>query len=354
MKPDACFKAVGSRRRKRGFTLIELLVVIAIIAVLIALLLPAVQQAREAARRSQCKSNMKQIGLALQNYHDAFKAFPQAAIWRSYVAGVQNPQRHTTWIDMILPYIDQAPMYNLINWKTEVYGQLDPNDGVPFHSKNIPVLLCPSDPGFQGGQNRHGLAWTCYAGTEGYDWWYRGNHPLSGVFNLNVCVKIADIVDGTSQTIAVCETCTSSYEPNPGVAGHVHMGGGKPRGYGQDNWVFRSALVAANTNGDVAAAYQMIPNPDGTTTPVGYWWRGGPYADQPTYIHCFGINNNWPGASSRHVGGAQATFCDGSVRFLSDTMNYPGEQTNGWVQGSGVWGSMNTYAGNEVFQNAEP
>src|ERR1700748_3102276 len=103
-------------RRSRGFTLIELLVVIAIIAVLIALLLPAVQQAREAARRSQCKNSLKQLALAVHNYHDTFSAFAFCSFDTSM--GVCSPSqgRQTSWIIGILPYIDQAPLYNALNF----------------------------------------------------------------------------------------------------------------------------------------------------------------------------------------------------------------------------------------------
>src|SRR5437899_8560020 len=101
--------------RRRGFTLIELLVVIAIIAVLVALLLPAVQQAREAARRSQCRNNLKQIGLALHNYHEAYNCLPQAANWKDYRSGVTPAQRNFTWIASILPYLDQSAVFDQIN-----------------------------------------------------------------------------------------------------------------------------------------------------------------------------------------------------------------------------------------------
>ena len=100
-------------RRKRGFTLIELLVVIAIIAILIALLLPAVQQAREAARRSQCKNNMKQIGLALHNYHDVFTTFP--------IGGLKN-SRGPNWRVGLLPYMDQAPAYNQVSFASSFWA----------------------------------------------------------------------------------------------------------------------------------------------------------------------------------------------------------------------------------------
>jgi len=217
---------IVQRFRRSGFTLIELLVVIAIIAVLVALLLPAVQQAREAARRSQCKNNLKQIGLALHNYHDVAGCFPQAAIWtynafNNIPGGTAPAPRNYSWIAMILPYIDQAPLYNQMNFQLPLMGQIA-STGQPILSIDFPVLHCPSDPGFQGDRNvptwsgsgGYGsitaagitkIGWTNYAGAEGYDWWFRGNHPLSGIFNLNTCVRIADITDGTSNTIAVCE-----------------------------------------------------------------------------------------------------------------------------------------------------
>ena len=123
---------------KRGFTLIELLVVIAIIAVLIALLLPAVQQAREAARRSQCKNNLKQLGLALHNYHGTFNVLPAG---RYSLAGTTY-LGHSTFT-MLLPYFDQAPLYNSMN--TSVGFNSAPNFGAPSLTI-LTGLLCPSNP----------------------------------------------------------------------------------------------------------------------------------------------------------------------------------------------------------------
>jgi prepilin-type N-terminal cleavage/methylation domain-containing protein len=137
-------------RRHRGFTLIELLVVIAIIAILIALLLPAVQQAREAARQSQCKNNLKQIGLALHNYHDVFNMFPA-----SYLVDYNHPERDEetldgpsgwAWGTMLLPYLDQAPLYNAFEIHLPAWH---PNNAVAVQTP-LEVFLCPSATGAVG------------------------------------------------------------------------------------------------------------------------------------------------------------------------------------------------------------
>ncbi len=140
-------------RMTRGFTLIELLVVIAIIAILIALLLPAVQQAREAARRSQCRNNLKQLGLALHNYHDNFKMFPLSQL--GGVTGQSDWRGHSAQT-MILPYIDQAPLYNRYNmdvWAWWDTGKGPPNDaaGGAAHAK-IPAFRCPSNGSIANGR----------------------------------------------------------------------------------------------------------------------------------------------------------------------------------------------------------
>jgi len=349
------------RGEAKGFTLVELLVVIAIIGILVALLLPAVQAAREAARRMSCGNNTKQIGIALHNYHDTYKSFPTAAIWKSEkerATPVLGP-RNYTWISFILPFMEQGSLQDQIDFRRPLWGTPDTGPGQPppataqrmsdgrvIASQTIPTLLCPSDPGFGGNENRHFVGWTNYAGAEGYDWWQRKGHPLSGVFNLNSSIKIRDITDGTSNTIAVAECSTQGFAPS-GVPGHQHMGGGRPRGGGANNAVFRCALLACNTNNDVHQSWQL-PRPNGTVQ--GFWWRNYPYAMQPTYLHCFAINNNWPGASSRHPGGAMVTMGDGSSRFLSDTIDYPGEARTGYGRGSGVWGGLNTFTGGETIE----
>lgn len=328
---------------RKAFTLIELLVVIAIIAILIALLLPAVQQAREAARRSTCKNNLKQIGLALHNYHDVHMTFPPTQIF-TYFPTVPNsaggfPRNHT-WIAMILPFMDQAPLYNQINfslpmWDNATMQFQQGNTGKDIVATVIPILQCPSDPGFQGNTRiSHGVAHTNYAGANGWDWWFRAAHPVSGVFQNGGNTKIRDITKGTSSTIMVGEVSAQGFQPNAGVPGHLRSGGGQIRTGGAGNAVFRAALIAPQTNSDVMTAGNFT-RPDGTVG--GFWWKSSPFMVQPTYLSCFGMNNNWPGPSSVHVGGGQYLLADGSVRFISDGIHHTGD----WARNS-LWQSLHS------------
>ncbi|APZ90873.1 DUF1559 domain-containing protein [Fuerstiella marisgermanici] len=339
--------------RRPAFTLIELLVVIAIIAILIALLLPAVQQAREAARRTQCKNNLKQLGLALHNYHDVHSRFPPTQIMVHYAgAGNTNPQpRNHTWIAMILPYLEQQSLYDSINFSAPMFDpatssfQTLPN-GNPIVSQTIPALQCPSDPGFGGGTGiSHDIAHTNYAGNMGWDWHYRGPHWASGPFqNGTPGTRIAEFKDGTSNTIMVGEVSTSGFMPRPGAPSH-QANGGVRRNNLPRNSVFRCALIDTGSNGDVmdSAALRGIGQvqtrawvrPDGQT--ASYWWKASPYAHPPTYLACFGINNNWPGASAVHTGGGQFLLGDGAVRFISENIQ--------GAQQPSLWFALHTFNG---------
>ena len=211
-------------RARRGFTLIELLVVIAIIAILIALLLPAVQQAREAARRASCKNNLKQIGLALHNYHDVYAGFPSG--WIGVTNGRSNVLGESgfAWGTMILPYLDQAPLYRRFNFSSP----LDASPNRTLVNQHLTVYQCPSDPKPESFQtpDRNGnqiqMATANYAGVFGtveLDNCYTspaGTPPVSaqgqclsdGVFYHNSAVKIRDIIDGASNTLIVGERTT--------------------------------------------------------------------------------------------------------------------------------------------------
>lgn len=297
--------------KKRGFTLIELLVVIAIIAILIALLLPAVQQAREAARRTQCKNNLKQLGLGLHNYHDVFLIFPMGALNPGvtgnagvpYTNDCANQCRNTPWSLYVLPYIDQAPLYNRINFSLPVGSAQRSGTGPSaaaiaynaalFADSDLSVFKCPSDIIYIDPQNIGGTAH--YAITNGrrssywfpshyimediYNWWkYEGT--TRGIMGINGSARIADILDGTSNTFALVET---PFKKNY-------------NGYGPywNAWNYTSGV----TFGQLVNAKQGCGG--GATTGCPYAW----------------------GSGSKHVGGMQTLMCDGTVRFLSENTQF--------------------------------
>jgi len=151
-------------KHRVGFTLVELLVVIAIIGILVALLLPAVQAAREAARRTQCTNNLKQLGLALHNYHDTYKSFPARGVFGAANTGPPMRAYHHTWIEAILPFIEQQPLYDSVNHNAPVWGQ-------PIVGTAVPAILCPSDSTAPDSpaQSKN-IAWTNYAVPTAWDW----------------------------------------------------------------------------------------------------------------------------------------------------------------------------------------
>ncbi len=318
---------VGKLKRavRSGFTLIELLVVIAIIAVLIALLLPAVQQARESARRTQCRNNLKQLGLAFHNYHDNYQTFPADGIWTLAPTTSRLP-RNFSWAAAILPFIDQAPMYSKIDFSAPALGQVI--DGKNLESILLSGLLCPSDPGYSPSLPHNGLAYSSYGVSHGWDWWARNDDTrLGGVFMHQTHRGIGQIADGTSNTIMAGETDSAS---NTGS----QFTGTRKRNNAER--VFRTVLLAAQSEPDNmnrGGVYPDIPNrktvaPDGTQlTPSNYWWRAGPHALAPFYIAAYAMNSEWPGASSFHSGGCHFLMADGSVRFIGQNIDHNGNWT---------------------------
>lgn len=270
-------------QRFKGFTLIELLVVIAIIAVLVALLLPAVQQAREAARRVSCKNNLKQIGLAFHNYHDIHQSFPPGLIRRVNLA--QRELEHGWgWQAYILPQIDQAPLYAEINPRGEPLPPVSTVATDPGYLLDsvIDGYLCPSStlPGVNS--ERDGYGGSSYIGVSGHfanvltspDTTY----GLRGVLIPRDCIRIGDIIDGTTNTLAVGERAYIWNDPNPPHAGIW------PGARGQESGD-ALATISHDTRINLSTAFSQN------------------------------------GFSSRHVGGAQFLLCDGSVRFISENID---------------------------------
>ena len=323
-------------RTRKGFTLIELLVVIAIIAILIGLLLPAVQKVREAASRMSCTNNLKQIGLALQNFHDSQGKFPQSGVLTlaKPLPSSNAPAFHHTWITYLLPYIEQGNLQQQTNMTLKAWGQsIIGADGVK-------TLRCPSDAGFNSSSDTWGITLTNYVGAEGYHWWPTANlNPAwggnwaqlpkagdySGLFAVTRTFTIADITDGTSNTVVVSEADSYGFK----FGGFQTSGTGVRRTRGGES-VFRAAfLFPSFTGGSVQAPYQKA---DGSGPAVdGQWFRSAPYSFTPTYLTAWGINTEWPGANSMHIGGALGARADGSVGFFRQGIKW-----GTWVALNGV------------------
>lgn len=323
-------------RRYRAFTLVELLVVIAIIGILVALLLPAIQAAREAARRSECSNNMKQIGLALHNYHDTQGKFPPTGILYGdpYRVPHQVPYHHT-WLVMLLPFMEEGSLYDGVRVDLPIW-----NDGAGQRQAvvgtQVDALQCPTSAKLELNETRN-LAYTNYAASEGYHWWttawlHSGHHPsftirsdFSGVFTVTKCNGQADIEDGTSNVIAVAEVNSTGYK-----WGRIRTSGtGVPRKNTGER-VFRAAFVWTGVYGECCETGRYM-NPDGNGPSTGArWFPGGwPYPFSPTYLSAWGPNAEWPGAGSLHSGGVNVALADGSVRAVSSTVDW------------GIWAKVN-------------
>lgn len=313
-------------RRVRGFTLIELLVVIAIIAILVALLLPAVQQAREAARRMQCRNNLKQFGIAFHNYHDAHGCFPPGAMGVIQGGSVQQDFRGFSWGSYLLPYLDQVPLYKAIDFHTSAL-HLDAlavvkNENERLMGTSLDIFRCPSDyrslfdddtpPQFTRWTGVASASYVGNYGTNGYipfaggrknfvwpavsnigTWTWRRNLAADvnnrgvGPLFVNSSTRIRDARDGTSNTIVVGER-----------HGYVTESPSRFEELCRTFWGFGVHI------GHVMSSGYYRPN----ECPVG---------KEPGYGEkvCYGL------MSSVHPGGIQVLLMDGSARFINDSID---------------------------------
>jgi len=300
-------------RKRRGFTLIELLVVIAIIAILIGLLLPAVQKVREAAARAQCQNNFKQFGLAMHNYHDANKRFPQGQ--HNYIATDLNPQTESSWNRAcwwhdILPYIEQDNLYKLIHaymnstpkppYITFAVNNAGGARSEPGRNSVVSVSTCPSDPNGPKnktvGGNEQGFHGN-YVACGGSNFFNPAGDTLganlNGMFYPQSQTKMTSVSDGTSNTLMIGEIIVS---PDTGA----HDLRGRYYNSWQGNVLFSTLYPPNTTVGDRSS-----------------------YCNNRLEAPCQGLSasNVIQSARSGHSGGVNVGMADGSVRFISNNVN---------------------------------
>jgi prepilin-type N-terminal cleavage/methylation domain-containing protein/prepilin-type processing-associated H-X9-DG protein len=334
-----------------GFTLIELLVVIAIIAVLVSMLLPAVQQAREAARRSQCQNNLKQIGLAIMNYESSYTRLAPAGENTNETLGFRQFFPISMYT-AILPFTDQAPLYNQWNFNCHYSNSANSNNAIAAQTK-IPAFLCPTNGTTQVDGLGFGIA-------DYMPIAYVDIDPITGLRNkssggvLNADVggalgygrKIADITDGMSNTMLVIEDANRPTQ----TAGHydqstIFLGQGTPQ---------TAAFVATMNTAFMFASPDVVPGAFGGTYGSPNRWADpdissgisgpptmDPSSSNPPFIGPSQVLNNWKSPTggppacpwnfnncgsndepfSGHSGGVQALFGDGRVKFMTESTN---------------------------------
>lgn len=359
------------KRVSSGFTLVELLVVIAIIGVLVALLLPAVQAAREAARRTQCSNNLKQLGLALHNYHDVYNSF----VYRSggtccgSGAGLANTNRgRRSGFVSLLPFYEQAPMWDRI----KAGDTANPPEGphawagwTPWN--NSPdLLLCPSDGGYPNKNGRfNSYAFSMGDMVERLTQGITGNRLARGIFGPRdgrTTFGMKDVTDGTSNTIAFSERLNQANTPYRGQAPVSvpaktveHVLGVHTRTSGL---VAQPSLCFTKTDGKYFIAGSQIQ------ARFGIAWQDA----QPMYVAFNTVlppngpacadSGDWGDSThlvippaSRHPGGVNGVFVDGAVRFISNTINTGNLNARQMITGAsvyGVWGAMGSKSGGDI------
>jgi prepilin-type N-terminal cleavage/methylation domain-containing protein/prepilin-type processing-associated H-X9-DG protein len=308
-----------NRTPRRAFTLIELLVVIAIIGILMSLLLPAVQKIREAAARLQCQNNLKQIGLALHNYHDSNQSFPPGyAATLPYTDGATDTTPGWAWSALLLPYLEQGPLYNSIRFNLPVEHA---QNGAPVQTL-VKVYLCPSDltpvvafnvpDAF--GKPVALAAPSSYAACVGGDESDSFGPWGRGVFYRNSHTRLTDITDGTSSTILI----------------------------GEKSWANANGVWAGAINNGVILRGKQNPCPG----------SGAAFYPAATLVQSHSHLNNaltdtdggLDDFSSRHPNGSNFLYADGSVHFLR---SIPGDTATGYTADSLTFQALGTRANND-------
>lgn len=339
--------------RRQGFTLVELLVVIAIIGILVGLLLPAVQAAREAARRMQCSNNLKQMGLAMLNYESTFNRLPAANAGSGCRSSGQCPTSTTgrariSGLVFMLPFMEQDNLYNLY-----ANANSAPWSGAAYWSTQIETLVCPSDIQFRPRDN---MAITNYSFCGGdaatlmcsIDELGDGRNCRipRGIFGEFSFTRLAELTDGTSNTIAMSEHTTPRGPLTLGRAAVV--GGGATDSPAICRSQFVNGQYIGAVNGDVG-------------TRGGRWSDGAALFTRfntmvpPNGPSCMEANNHWLGgmytAASNHPAGVMAVRADGSVSFVSENIDAGNQGLPQVISGLspyGVWGALGTKSGGEV------
>lgn len=329
------------RRTRQAFTLIELLVVIAIIAILIALLLPAVQQAREAARRSSCKNNLKQIGLAQHNYHETHNVFPVSISWNQ-----RTNDRQGAFSDKVamLPFIERNNEYQLTNLQQRPYeaGGWHGSENITAQGGKIPVFNCPSESvEADGSGGRANFNYAVNMGVNRFNGTgFQGRHNGIGWYvgaggNSDSAVKFSTITDGTSNTATYAEFAI------------------EPTGSGRRANKFRVYNWAnggdANALRNDCIAKQAANNQGGRLGMRGRSWAWSFVGSGAAYTHTMGPNEaachsfegDWMGstmmsASSNHPGTVHVLFADGKVKSISENISIV------------VWRALGTRNGGET------
>jgi prepilin-type N-terminal cleavage/methylation domain-containing protein/prepilin-type processing-associated H-X9-DG protein len=334
-----------NRRRRRAFTLIELLVVIAIIAVLIALLLPAVQAAREAARRAQCVNNMKQIGLAIHNYHSFSNSLPPGRIWAPNPGGSAFPTifagpQNTPWFVLMLPQFEQQALYNAFNFTLGSEGVQTPlPQGFLANSTvgatRVAMFQCPTDTSmmfqiptaYVGGalsgpvftKGNYAVSW----GNTNWGQSYGGSltaQYIQSAFGHNGGLSFASVLDGLSTTVFMAEVLQAAINDVRGLMWSTVPGG---------------------------CSFMTRYTPNGTLDYLGLQ-TGGDFLNQTIFctndpahqLPCTGNagdSNAFAGSRSRHAGGINVLLGDGSVRFIKNSISPQ------------IWIAINTIRGQEVI-----